>query len=225
MSSCVFSTGACRLTDKQLLKKLIDKIKQKIEGLDRQQSRVFDIRKEKKSKPTWHLDGGDLRKAMSVNRDLIELVFDNAEFRKSEYFGTKCYDNWIQLFELYEEIMELLADRKKYWYHPDDEVDNVRFPGGKADVPDDGKGYMYLSGRIHSLHLLYLKMFGPGKVTIYFHMLFNGGYLNMLRKYHNLAVLDQQTFELLWKKQKEAGRRCANLHNIALNQYTSWFSL
>ena len=208
-----------QVSEKDTLKKMIDKIKKSIEGDRRQQSRVFDIKKEKKSKPTWHLDGGDLRKAMSISLDLVNIVFDKEELRGDDCFGNLCYNNWVNFFGLYEEIMKLLSDRKKYWFHPDDEVDPIIFPGGKSTVPDDGKGYLYLSDKIHTLHLLYLKMFGADKVTIYFHMLFNGTYINMLRKYHNLAVFDQQTFELLWKCQKEAGRRCSNLKEIAFNQY------
>ena len=40
-------------------------------------------------------------------------------------------------------------------------------------------------------------------------------FLNILRKHHNLAEYDQQSFELLQKTQKEAARRCTNLQSIA----------
>ena len=50
-------------------------------------------------------------------------------------------------------------------------------------------------------------------------------FLNILRKHRNIAVFDQQSFELLQKTQKEAARRCTNLKSIAKSMFLYYVNI
>ena len=169
------------------------------------QAKNFNIKLETGKKAAWHLDGNDMKSAMSDHSKLLDVFFSTTALKENvDKYGVLCYSNWLKLFSLYEKINESLCRRDYYFKDEDIKI---------------------LKDQISELHVLFVTMHEPKSVSIYFHILFNGVFLNILRKHRNIAVFDQQSFELLQKTQKEAARRCTNLKSIAKSMFLYYVNI